>query len=217
MNVTAFYFGDIMIQDEIKSLEGEEWKDIEGYEGRYAISSFGRVACSGKGRWKIIKTTISAKGYEVVSLYKEKKNRSFQVHKLVANAFIPKVDGKNEIHHIDENKLNNRVSNLVRMDRNEHMKVHYVHGSNAYNTLVNRNKYVNPKKVYQFYKDGEYIGCFENAKEASDFTGVCQRNILQVANRDEYRPGKRRYTAGGYIWSFDKEIDLGRWYDGCTL
>lgn len=27
----------------------------------------------------------------------------------------------------------------------------------------------------------------------------------------------RRYTAGGYIWSFERHIDLGRWYDGCTL
>ena len=79
------------------------------------------------------------------------------------------------------------------------------------------NKYIRPKTIHQFTKYGEYIKSFANSKEAHDDTGVCQRNILQVANGEEYTPGKRRYSAGGYIWSFDREIDLRRWYDGCTL
>lgn len=206
-----------MVKDEIKLLEGEEWRNISGYEGRYAVSSLGRIACKGKGTWKIIKTTVDKKGYENVSLYSNGKNKSFRVHRIVANEFIPMIEGKNEIHHCDENKLNNKVTNLIRVNRKEHMKAHYAYGSSLYNSLSKRNKLRCSKKVYQFYNDGEYIRCFDSAKEASDATGVCQRNILQVANMEAGKNNRRRYTAGGYIWSFERHIDLGRWYDGCTL
>ena len=43
---------------------------------------------------------------------------------------------------------------------------------------------------------------FVNGANASKKSGVCQRNILQVANQDEYKPGLTRKQAGGYIWKF---------------
>lgn len=47
---------------------------------------------------------------------------------------------------------------------------------------------------------------FPNAVMAERITGVCSRNIIQVANKEEYKPGKTRKTAGGYVWSFDKGV-----------
>ena len=41
---------------------------------------------------------------------------------------------------------------------------------------------------------------FRNAKDASIETGVCHRNILQVINKTEFKPGHTRKQAGGFVW-----------------
>lgn len=53
--------------------------------------------------------------------------------------------------------------------------------------------------LYQV-SEGAIIREFHNSTEASLKTGVCQRNILQVANKEEYKPGLTRKQAGGFIW-----------------
>ena len=64
------------------------------------------------------------------------------------------------------------------------------------------------KRIYQYDKDGHFIAEYANSIIASFYTGVCHRNILQVANQDEYKPGMTRKQAGGYVWKFadDKEV-----------
>lgn len=53
-------------------------------------------------------------GYKFYQLYKEKKMFNRPIHKLVADAFLPKIIGKDFINHIDGNKHNNVVDNLER-------------------------------------------------------------------------------------------------------
>ena len=100
----------------------EMWKDIVGYEGKYQISSFGRVkgldreiiyGDKSKGQYhtkkeSILKPTLTGK-YEMIRL---EGNNSVTVHSLVANAFLPKIEGKNYVNHIDQNPLNNFYKNL---------------------------------------------------------------------------------------------------------
>ena len=53
------------------------------------------------------------------------------------------------------------------------------------------------------YKNGIECLPYENSCDASVSTGVCQRNILQVANKEPYnKNGKIRKQAGGFIWKF---------------
>lgn len=105
----------------------EIWKDIKGYEGFYQVSSEGRVKrvkrsfkCStvygGNATLKelILKPRYDSKakglkhGYFRVSL----KGKSFCVHRLVAEAFIPNPDNKPYVDHIDTDIENNKASNL---------------------------------------------------------------------------------------------------------
>lgn len=97
----------------------EIWKDIDGYEGLYKVSSMGRVysvprisptGCKVNGRF--LCHGDNGHGYKIVNLWKDGKSKIKYVHRLVALAFIPNPDNLPEINHKDENKENNCVSNL---------------------------------------------------------------------------------------------------------
>ena len=72
------------------------------------------------------------------------------------------------------------------------------------NHLVEYNRYKKTKKIFQYDLDGNLIGMYCNANEANRKTGVCARNILQVANKTSFNnKGDYRKQAGGYVWKFD--------------
>lgn len=70
----------------------EIWKDIAGYEGLYQVSNMGRVkslqSTKMHDRVKILSPVCADGRYLRVSLYKDKKSKYFQVHRLVASAFL---------------------------------------------------------------------------------------------------------------------------------
>ena len=100
----------------------EIWKDIEGFEGLYQVSNFGRVKClehkcPGRYGLRTVKEHLmvqvrGSKGYSYVSLSNMDRGRTFTVHRLVAKAFIPNPDNLPCVNHKDENKANNNVNNL---------------------------------------------------------------------------------------------------------
>ena len=87
-------------------LDGEIWKPISDYDG-YEVSNFGRVKSFKYNSPRILKPELRGV-YLSVNLY----NKHFQVHRLVALAFIPNPDNKPQINHIDGHKLNNYAGNL---------------------------------------------------------------------------------------------------------
>ena len=93
----------------------EEWRDIKGYEGLYQISNKGRVKSLNykrTGKEKIRKPG-KRRGYFFITLYKKgEKPKSFDIHRLVAEHFLPNPDNLPVVNHKDENKLNNNVENL---------------------------------------------------------------------------------------------------------
>lgn len=92
--------------------KAEIWKDIEGFENRYEISSFGNVR--NKKTEKYIKPTCDPHGYYFVTLRKvgETKTNSNKIHRLVAKAFIPNPEHLPCVNHKDGDKSNNNVDNL---------------------------------------------------------------------------------------------------------
>lgn len=94
----------------------EIWKDIAGDEGLYQVSNMGRVkslqSTKMHDRVKILSPVCADGRYLRVSLYKDKKSKYFQVHRLVASAFLENPKDKTQVNHINGDKTNNCVDNL---------------------------------------------------------------------------------------------------------
>lgn len=99
----------------------EVWKDIEGYEGYYQVSSLGRVrsldrvVATSNGRTRISHGRIlvpCGRPYRHVCLSRGNVQEQRRVHRLVAEAFIPNPENLRDVDHIDCDKTNNRVDNL---------------------------------------------------------------------------------------------------------
>lgn len=102
------------MQRRLRKLEDEVWKELSFTDFKYEVSSYGRVRsyCQDAVNGKILNPSQIG-GFKVVSLKFKKRSKHFLVHKLVAEAFIPK-DNKDQtvVIHLDWNKSNNHYSNL---------------------------------------------------------------------------------------------------------
>jgi hypothetical protein len=108
----------------------EEWKDIYDYEN-YEVSNLGNVRNKKTGR---ILKSYDKGGYSVVGL-SNKKTKTFQLHRLVCQAFVPNPENKPQVNHIDKNGLNNNVMNL---EWNSHQE-NCIHRSNGVTQTTNQN------------------------------------------------------------------------------
>lgn len=121
----------------VAELEQERWKPIFGYDGAYQVSDLGRVRSLKFGKTRVLRVQKHTDGYLLVVLCKDGKRKSFYVHRLVAQAFIPNDNIFNtEINHINEDKEDNKVSNLEYCDR-------------SYNLSYNGLRYRRPHPKYR--------------------------------------------------------------------
>lgn len=187
----------------------EMWKDIEGYEDLYQISSYGRIKskdriiqCSNnRNRRKygqILKPFISRSGYYAITLWNNKKFKLNYIHRLVASAFLENTYNKEQVNHIDGNKFNNRIDNLEWATRSENQKHSHRIGLISYETMYEMVKKMREKvikKVYQI-KDGKIIAEYESVVEAGkQFSKYACNNISTCAL------GKLK-SAYGYQWKY---------------
>lgn len=190
----------------------EVWKPVKGYEGLYEVSNTGKV----RSRDRMTKVTRNGEtylcphkgtelkpgkrrhGYLGVMLYSKGGHatrgfKTFSVHRLVAEAFIPNPNGLPEVNHIDEDKTNNRAENLE--------WVSHIDNTN-YGTAQNRRaeKLRNGSKsvaIQQFTKDGELVKTYPSLAEVHRQTGYAQANISKCAQ------GSKQYShAYGFVWRY---------------
>ena len=92
--------------------------EIDNYSN-YLIYSDGRVYS--KKRNIFLKPNINSRGYLQVLLYNNKKSKTFSIHRLIAEYYIPLLDGKDQVDHKNRIKDDNRIENLHWVNRSENM------------------------------------------------------------------------------------------------
>lgn len=168
----------------------EEWRDIEGYEGLYQVSNYGRVKSLKFGKMIILKNRYCA-GYWSVMLYKNGIGVPKTVHRLVAEAFIPNPQNLPCVNHKDENR-SNCVSDNLEWCTYEYNSNYGTRNERNKEKLTNRTDL--SKQVYQYSLDGELIKIWSSSREAKR-CGFLQ-NCISLCCRGKLKTHK------GYRWSY---------------
>jgi hypothetical protein len=162
----------------------EEWRIVQGYNGRYLASNLGRIKSTArcvlrrrknKDREWISPQTIKEKilkgcngsGYHIVRLSAEGKEKIFGVHQCVLSAFSERPEWAECINHKDGNKLNNNLSNL------------------EWATLSENSKHAWKNGLYESNKNSQYKAVKIQDKDISRIKhlhslGVSQREISLI-------------------------------------
>ena len=173
----------------------EIWKDIDGYGGAYKISNLGNVySVYKKG---ILKPGTGSQGHRYVSLYKDRKSKSYNVHRLVGEYFIPNPENKPFVCHkvAISNGGSDSVDNLYWGTREENDLDKARDGNHAKAMLETRGK-----AVVQMDLDGNFIARYPSMAEAAKAVGGVKQGICGCCNK---KP--RHKTAYGYKWKFEDE------------
>lgn len=141
----------------------EVWKDIEGYSGKYKVSNLGNVKSNlYRAQRKLLTKIVSYKGYLRVRLPDGLK----YVHRLVAQAFIPNPNNLPQVNHKNEDKTDNRVTNLEWCSLLYNIKYGTGIERRSYKRTLLRNG-TSSIPVVQFDLQGNYIAEYLSAKEAT--------------------------------------------------
>lgn len=146
----------------------EEWRDIDGYEGLYKVSSYGRVkrvdhVSFGRHlKERILKGGKFSNGYLFVCLRKNGVNKNYSIHRLVAIAFLPNEEHFTDVNHKDGNKTNCKVDNLEWCTRSYNLEHAVKIGLMASQCKIRRSVTV---------RCGEKITTFETMKDCAEFFG----------------------------------------------
>lgn len=201
--------------------EKEVWKDIKDYEKKYQISNLGNVKSMERNRKtkqektaklpeRIMKPSLTnhkkeSYKYKYATLCKNSVYKSFLVHRLVAQAFIPNPESLPCVNHKNFNKLDNDVNNLewVTYKQNtnhaiKNDKMAYLFGENSRMTHLTKDK-VN---LIRFY----YLTKIKTTPELCKLFKICSHSILNIVKNktwkdDEYEVVSKSkfFTLGKYF------------------
>jgi hypothetical protein len=143
-------------------MKKEIWKKVKGFDNYY-VSNNGKVLSNLSN--KILKNTINGSGYYFVNLYKDKKKYNKMIHKLVFENFNNKISNRTfVIDHIDNNKLNNNLSNLQLITNRENSTKDKKQISNNYCIYITKNNnYMVRLRINGLKKS---LGTYKNINEA---------------------------------------------------
>lgn len=173
----------------------EVWLPVKGFEGYYEVSNFGKVrgvdrlAAVGSGGTRLVRGTnrkfsVSTKGYFQVLLSKNGRVYTKAVHRLVAEAFLQRVDGKDQVNHIEGDKQNNVLSNLEWCNNSENAVHAFRLGLRVPNNLGKA------RSIFGMTREDVYCKIMELTSE-----GLTQKEIGD-------RLGMHRVTVNRYVTDY---------------
>ena len=173
----------------------EEWKSVKEWEDYYEVSTWGRVRSRQyskrhKGTGHLLKIHYDRNGYGQVTFTTKGIRKTYYVHRLVANAFIPNPNNYTDVNHKDENSSNNHVDNLEWISHKENMQ---------YGTQAKRGAETKKKRYYDTNQVFIKVKCMD--------TGIIYNSIRQaeketgMTGHDIFKSCKGENTSG-LSWEF---------------
>lgn len=192
----------------------EEWRTIIGTNNKYSVSNLGNVKRN--EHYTIVSPTkqhfngarvhykeqevkgyLNKEGYKVVYLTVDSNKRIIKkIHRLVAEAFIPNPNKLSQVNHIDENRTNNKVSNLEWCDAKYNMN---------YGTRKSKLSKISGIKVAQYDLSGNLIKMWDSITQASKHFGSSSTSGIRRVCKKE--PGRNTYK--GFIWKYVDTKTIG--------
>lgn len=197
------------MQEEVKKVE--EWRQAESHGVLFEVSNYGNIRTVDRHRTTkrgkqvlvkghAIKQKINRHGYPYINIKVKKTTKSIRTHRLVAMAFIPNIEDKPQVNHIDFDRTNNNVENLEWCTAKENMR-HSKH--RLYNPVTGKFGSNHPlsKSVDVFEVYVKKIKTFGSAIEAAAAMNVTQ---TAVHSGCIYKQKK----INGLVFRFKDEIEL---------
>lgn len=175
--------------------EDEMWRAVDGYKGLYEISSTGQVR-SLKRNTTSGKMLSPAKTIDGLSVHLRDsgRDRTYTIHRLVAEAFIPNPENKKTVNHKDGNRWNNNMNNLEWATQSENIQ--HSHDNLPRDFQAYGENHNNSLTVSQYDKNGRLWGVYGSVNEAGRQNNIEFTNIAKCARGE-------RATAGGYVWKYE--------------
>ena len=202
-----------------------EWKKIDGYEN-YSVSSEGEVRNDKTGR--ILKKYKDKYKYDHVNLYKNGKLKNFQIHRIVAEVFIPNPNNLPCIDHINTIRDDNRVENLrwcthkensnnpLTLEKYNNRQLSEETKEKISNSLKGKQPSEEAKrKMSENRTDKKLVICittgeiYESVIEASRQTRINQSSICQCCKGKYKSSGKHPETGEKLVWRYLEEYLKG--------
>lgn len=188
------------------SLPNEEWRPVKNYDTMYLVSNLGRIKSISteitdkRGRtYKkqpiIRRQAFTSTGYLMINF----KRKYFKVHRLVAEAFIPKIKGKNIVNHKDCNPINNKASNLEWVTQKENVQ-----------HAINNNRMPNYTQLSQ-ESEKEIISLYMNKHtllEVAKHMGVKPNIVKRVLRKSKIKKISRVNFKSKYTIDRNKIYEL---------
>ena len=166
-------------------MDAEQFKWIKNFEGRYSISSEGRVYSHLTGQFRVPTLTKRYRGDDYkVNLTKASRTRSFRIKRLVAEHFIPNPQNLPNVINIDKDATNCSISNLKWISREDQYTDHLTEGSKA--RFQEAGKVATSKPIRNMI-DGKIYPSYRAAEE---LLGLAKDFVTNQITKNQYKNNK---------------------------